>query len=228
MATRIWAPAAAVLVALTVGACTTSVSGQATRGAGQLSSGVTSSKATPAPMRIPARDLLLQDGDTTPLGRAVAIPVGDSYFTSVRPPECSAALLFKGSPLIPPGASDRAESAYSVGGPALYAESADVYPDAVKAHDVVWKGFGAVSNCHGDAVGVAALGAFDPMKLSFFATPADGVLAWTMTRPGWTCDYGLAVVPRVVLMISACDKKPGFPMTDWAAKRRAQLTGQTA
>jgi len=66
------------------------------------------------------------------------------------------------------------------------------------------------------------------MKLSFFATPADGVLVWTMTRPDWTCDYGLAAIPRVVLMIAACDTKPGFPMADWAAKRRAQLSGGTA
>jgi hypothetical protein len=223
MAIRNWAPVAALVVALSLGACTTSVSGQATRASGQSPSGTTVTTA-PTPKPIPARDLLLQDGNTTPLGRAVAVAVGDSYFTSVRPPECAAALLFKGSPLLPPGSSDHAESAYSVGSTALYAESVDVYSNAVNAHDVVWKGFSAVSDCHGDAIGVAPAGVFQPMRLSYFATPSDGVLVWTMTRADWTCDYGLAVVPRVVLMLSACDSKPGFPMADWAAKRRAQLT----
>ena len=66
------------------------------------------------------------------------------------------------------------------------------------------------------------------MRLSFFGTTADGVLVWTMTRPDWTCDYGLAVLPRVALMSSACDTKPGFPMTDGASKRRAQIDGRTA
>lgn len=227
MATRNWAPVAALVVALTLGACTTSVSGQATRAGGPSPSG-TSVKAPPTPKPIAARDLLLQDGNTTPLGRAVAVPLGDNYFTSVRPPECAAAMLFKGSPLLPAGSSDHAESGYSVGSQALYAESADVYSNALNAHDVVWKGFSAVSDCRGDAIGVAPLGDFQPMRLSYFATPADGVLVWTMTRSDWTCDYGLAVVPRVVLMLSACDSKPVFPMADWAAKRRAQLTAGTA
>jgi hypothetical protein len=218
---------AAFVVALTLGACSNSVSGQATRAGGQSPSG-TSASPTPTPKAVAARDLLLQDGNTTPLGRAVATAVGDSYFTSVRPPECAAALLFKGSPLLPAGSSDHAESAYSVGSQALYAESADVYGDPVNTHDVVWKGFSAVSDCRGDAVGVAPLGAFPPMRLSYFATPSDGVLVWTMSRADWTCDYGLAVVPRVVLMLSACDSKSGFPMADWAAKRRAQLNSGTA
>lgn len=227
MATRNWAPAAALVVALTLGACSTSVSGQATRAGGASPSGAAVT-TTPTPKPIAARDLLLQDGITTPLGRAVAVALGDNYFTSVRPPECSAALLFKGSPLLPPGSSDHAESGYSVGSQALYAESTDVYSKVVNDHDVVWKGFSAVSDCHGDAIGVAPLGAFQPMRLSYFATPSDGVLVWTMTRADWTCDYGLAVVPRVALMISACDSKPGFPMADWAAKRRAQLTAGSA
>jgi hypothetical protein len=226
MASRNWAPAAALIVALTLGACTTSVPGQATRGSGQPPA--SSTKAKPTPVPISARDLLLQDATTTPLGPAIAIPVGDSYFTSVRPPECAAALLFNSSPLLPPGASDHADSAYQVNGPALYAESADVYSNPVDDHDVVWKGFSAVSNCRGEAIGIAPLGAFKPMKLSFFATSSDGVLTWTMTRPDWTCDFGLAAIPRVVLLMAACDTKPGFPMADWAAKRRAQLSGGTA
>jgi hypothetical protein len=175
-----------------------------------------------------ARDLLLQDGDTTPLGAATATAVDDSYFTGARPPECSAALLFKGSPLLSPGSSDRAESAYRVGGPALYAESVDVYDEALKAHDVVSVGFSAVARCHGEAIGVSRNGEFRPMRLSFFGTTDDGVLVWTMTRPDWTCDYGLVVLPRVGLMLSACDTKPGFLMTDWASKRRAQVDRRTA
>ena len=104
-----------IVAAVTLGACTTSVGWPGDPG-----------PAKPATAPISARDLLLQDGDTTPLGPATATPVGDNYFTSARPPECSAALLFKGSPLRPAGSSDHAESAYRFGGPALYAESVDV------------------------------------------------------------------------------------------------------
>jgi len=36
------------------------------------------------------------------------------------------------------------------------------------------------------------------------------------------------VLARTALMLSACDFKPGFPMADWASKRRAQLDSRTA
>jgi hypothetical protein len=208
--------AALVIAAVTLGACTTSVTGRAVRA------------PKPAPTRMSARDLLLQNGDTTPLGPATAVTVGSNYFTSARPPECSAALLFEGSPLRPAGSSDHAESSYSFASQALYAESIDVYDAALNTHDVVPNAFRAVSGCTGDAIGVSPAGAFRPMRLSFFATPADGLLVWTMTRPEWTCDYGLAVIPRVALLISVCDAKPGFPMADWASKRKAQIDGRAA
>jgi hypothetical protein len=220
MAGQLRSAAASVLVALTLCACTTSVGGRAIR-APEPSAGPTST--SPAPGRIAARDLLLQDGDTTPLGVATAIAVGGSYFTTVQPAECAAALLFKNSPLRPTRASDHAESGYRVNGPALYAESVDVYDKKLNPTEVVSKGFGAVSKCKGEAVGHAPLGDARPMRLSSFGTPSSGVLVWTMTRPDWNCDYGLVVVPRTALLLSACDFKPGFPMADWAAKRRAQL-----
>jgi hypothetical protein len=203
--------------AVTLSACTTSVAGQAVRAPGPRT-----------PPSISARDLLLQDGETTPFGPATAGPLGSSYFTSARPPECAAALLFEGSPLRPPGSADHAETAYQVGGQASYAESVDVYNDALDPQTTVWKGFTAVSDCLGEAIGVSSLGDFKPMRLSGFAIPSPGVLAWTMTRDDWNCDYGLAVVPRVALLIAACDAKPGFPMADWAAKRQAQIDGRLA
>jgi hypothetical protein len=217
-----WAAAALVIAAVTVSACATSVAGRAVRAPGQP--GVPAN----ARLTISAHDLLLQDGDSTPFGPATATGVGDNYFTSARPPECSAALLFKGSPLLPPGSVEHAESGYRVGGPALYAESVDVYDKTVKAHDVVSKGFAAIAKCHGEVVGISPSGAFRPMRLGFFGTTDDGVLVWTMTRPDWTCDYGLAVLPRVALMLSACDAKAGFPMRDWASKRLAQVDRRTA
>lgn len=216
---------AALLIAVTTCACTTSVGGRAMRAPQQRAPGGPTSGS---PGRIPARDVLLQDGDTTPLGAATAVPVGATYFTSVQPPECAAALLFKGSPLPPAHSSDHAESEYKFGGPALYAESADVYDNKLDAHQVVRKGLGAVSKCHGDAVGRSSLGDFRPMRLGSFGTPSTGVLVWEMTRPDWTCDYGLVVVARTTLLLSACDFKPGFPMADWAAKRRAQLDSRPA
>lgn len=222
MARHAWAAAALVIAAAMVSACATSVAGRAVRAPGQP--GVPAN----ARLAISAHDLLLQDGDSTPLGPASATGVGDNYFTSARPPDCSAALLFKGSPLPPPGSAEHAESGYRVGGPALYAESVDVYGKAVKTHDVVSKGFTAIAKCHGEAVGMSPSGAFRPMRLGFLGTTDEGVLVWTMTRPDWTCDYGLAVLPRVALMLSACDAKPGFPMRDWASKRRAQIDRRTA
>jgi hypothetical protein len=226
MARQRWGVVAAFLIAVTTCACTTSVGGRAIRAPEQSASGGPTSSLPPG--LIPARDLLLQDGDTTPLGVATAAPVGATYFTSVQPTECSAALLFKGSPLPPARAADHAESEYKFSSAALYAESADVYDKKLNAHEVVWKGFGAVSKCHGDAIGHSSLGDFRPMRLTSFGTPSTGVLVWTMTRPDWTCDYGLVVVPRTALMLSACDVKPGFPMADWAAKRRAQLDSRPA
>ncbi|EUA93716.1 putative lipoprotein LprH [Mycobacterium ulcerans str. Harvey] len=53
-------------------------------------------------------------------------------------------------------------------------------------------------------------GEFGPITLKSFGTPAEGVLVWSMGRSDWNCDYGLAVVPRAALVISACDKIPDF------------------
>jgi hypothetical protein len=222
MARHVRAVAASVIAAVMVSACASSVAGRAVRAPGQP--GVPAN----AHLAISAHELLLPDGETTPLGPAAATGVGDNYFTSARPPECSAALLFKGSPLLPRGSAEHAESGYRVGGRAEYAESVDVYDKALKPHDVVSKGFAAIAKCRGEAIGVSPAGPFRPMRLSFFGTTDDGVLVWTMTRVDWTCDYGLAVLARVALLLSACDTKPGFPMKDWAPKRRAQIDRRTA
>jgi hypothetical protein len=223
MARHLRLTGASMIAALALTACATSVTGRATRAPDQPPPGA------PAAVHatISAHDLLLQDRDSTPLGPVTATGVGDSYFTTARPPECLAALLFKGSPLLPPGSSAHAESAYRVGGPALYAESVDVYENAQKTRAVVSKGFAALAQCHGEAVGVAPLGEFRSMRLSFFGTTDDGVLVWTVSRPDWTCDYGLAVAAQVALLMSACDTKPGFPMAEWASKRRAQIDRRT-
>lgn len=221
MARHVRAAAALVIAAVMVSGCATSVAGRAVRAPGEPGVPANSHRATSA------HEFLLPDGDATPLGPAAAMAVGANYFTGARPPECTAAMLFKGSPLRPGGSSDHAESAYRVSGQALYAESVDTYDRTLKIRDVVSKGFGAVSKCHGEAIGVSPSGAFRPMRLSFFGTTDEGVLVWTMTRPDWTCDYGLAALSRVVLMLSACDVKPGFPMRDWASNRRAQIDRRT-
>lgn len=226
MARQLRGIAASILVAAALCACTTSINGRAVRAPGPSSSGSPPS-ASPAFAPIPARDLLLKDGDSTPLGPAAAMPVGATYFTSVTPQECAAALLFKGSPLPPARSADHAESSYQVAGPALYAESIDNYDKKLNPHELVWKSFGAVSKCRGDAIGHSPRGDFQPMHLSHFTIASDGVLVWTMARPDWTCDYALVVLARTVLLASACDAKSGFPMTEWAAKRRAQLDSRT-
>jgi hypothetical protein len=223
---------AAVLaaLALTQLGCTTSVAGHAIPASGQPSRAAAPTKVTPpkAKPQVSAHELLLQDGDPTPLGSAAMTEVGDSYFTSVRPPECSAALLFKGSPLRPPGSTDYADSAYSFGSTAMYSESVDVYDTALNVHDVVWDGFRAVSQCTGEATGIAPLGDFGPMRLTQFGVAADGVLVWTMTRSDWTCDYGLAAIPRAALLLTLCDHESKVHLADWASTRREQLLGRGA
>lgn len=225
MALQARVAAAAAVAVLALGGCDAVVGGRALRASGQSAATPTTTMKRPPSH---AQDLLLRSGDDTPLGAAGAIPVGDTYFTSARPPECAAALLFEGSPLRPAGASDHAESAYQFSGPALYAESVDIYDNALDPHHEVVSGFLAVAQCRHDAVGVAPAGEAAPMRLSGFATPSDGVLVWTMTQSAWTCDYGLAVLTHVALLLSACNNAPGFPMADWAAKRRAQVDGRTA
>lgn len=177
---------------------------------------------------ISARDLLLREGEQTPLGPAAPSEVGDTFFTSVRPPECGPAVLFKDSPLRPVGSSDHAESAYKFGTAAIYAESADVYNKKLNAHDVVWNGFAAVAKCNSDAVGVAPAGESGAMQLREFSVPADGVLAWTMTGEHETCNYGLVAIPDATLLLVACDTKGSVNMTEWAPKRRDQIMSRAA
>jgi hypothetical protein len=177
---------------------------------------------------VQARDLLLQTGNDTPFGAATAIPVGDNYFTSASPQDCQAAVVFEHSPLRPPGASDHAESAYRFSGPATYGESVDIYGDALDARHLVVAGFIAIAQCRHDAAGVTRDGKSWPIHLSDVDTSAHDAVVWTMTQPGWTCNYGLAALPRIVLLLSACDAQPGFPMADWASKRLAQIRGRTA
>jgi hypothetical protein len=177
---------------------------------------------------VSARDLLLRGGEQTPLGPATPAAVGDTFFTSVRPPECAAAMMFKDSPLRPAGSSDHAESAYTFGTSAIYAESADVYSKDLNTHDVVWNGFAAVSKCNADAVGVAPAGESGAMQLREFSVPADGVLAWAMTGRQETCDYGLVVIPDATLLLVACDTEGRVNMMDWAPKRREQIMSRAA
>lgn len=221
---------AAAILAVTMlqAGCVTSVTGRPVRAPGPPAISTLTTTAS-APVPISAHDLLLHDGDRTPLGTATMAPVGDNYFTSVRPPQCSAAMLFKDSPLRPPVSSDYADSAYRFG-LANYAESVNVY-DKDKALDpakVVQNGFSAVTSCNVEAVGVSPLGQSPPLRLSFFAIPRADVLVWTMTSPHWTCDYGLAVIPRVALLLSACNTKRGFPMAAWASIRRLQIQARVA
>lgn len=218
--------AAVVVVAmLALCGCSAVVAGRAVRAPGQSGESPTTTVKHP---HVSAHDLLLQSGDDTPFGAATAIPVGGNYFTSARPSDCSAALLFENSPLRPAGASDQAESAYQFSGQATYAESVGSYDNALDPHHEVVHGFISVAQCRHDAVGISPDGQAMPMRLSDFATPSEGVLVWTMTQPGWTCDYGMAVLPHVALLLSACNSARGFPMADWAAKRRAQVDGRTA
>ncbi|MCV7232237.1 hypothetical protein [Mycobacterium branderi] len=216
MAAKFWAAGVALLLA----ACTTLVPGHPTTVPGP----------PPAPHKpMPsARDLLLHDGDRTPMGPATAASRDDELFTGARPPECAAALAFKDSPLLPVNASDHADSSYRVGSSALYAESVDVYGRPLDPHDVVWNSFSAVSACSGEAVGVTAAGDSAPMRLRRFAVADDGVLVWAMNAPGRTCDYGLAVVPRAALLMTACDIESGIDIDDWASTRRQQLLSRVA
>jgi hypothetical protein len=220
------AAATLTIVATTLAACTTTVAGHSIAAGGQLSP--SSSATRPATTSISASRLLLRDGDRTPFGPAAATPVGDAFFTSARPSQCSAALLFRDSPLRPAGSSDHAESAYGFGTSAIYAESADVYLNHLNPHDVVWNGFNTVPKCNEDAVGVGPGGEYGPMRLSLFAVPAHGVLTWTMASPRWTCDYGLAAAREATLLLVACDPESRIDMAEWASTRREQIMARAA
>ncbi|MDP7702499.1 hypothetical protein [Mycobacterium sp. TY815] len=204
------------LAALMLVGCTRAVDGHGMRATGQ--SGQAAS----------ARDLLLRDGDETPWGPGRPAPVGDDYFTSVRPKECAAALLFRGSPLRPSDAADYAESAYTFGGPSMYAESISVYDYELNPYGVAWRAFSEVSDCRDDAIGVSPRGDFQPMRVTEFGAPQDDVMMWSMGRPDWTCSFGLVAVPKVVLVITACNSSAGFPMAEWAPIRKAQLNSRVA
>ncbi|ORA31289.1 hypothetical protein BST13_25670 [Mycobacterium aquaticum] len=175
---------------------------------------------------VPARTLLLAEGTRTPAGPASQIPVGTSYFTAAQPQECTAATLFLGSPLVPPGAADHAETGYRTSGGVMMAETVSTYEEDLDIPTVVRDGSSAVSSCTTNAVGISPTGPSRAMRLDAVTTPADGVLTWTMTRPGWNCDYGLAVTARAALVLSVCDYQPGFQMGDWAKQRRDQLMKQ--
>ena len=213
-------------IATVLAACTTSVAGQPVAAGGH--SLQPSSATKPARPRVSARDLLLREGEQTPFGPAAPDEVGDTFFTSVRPPECTAAVLFKDSPLRPPGSSDHAESAYKASRTQIYAESADVYSKKLNPHDVVWNGFAAVGKCTADAVGVALAGESGAMQLREFSVPADGVLAWVMTGEQETCAYGLAVISDATLLMVACDTEGRVNMMEWAPKRREQIMSRAA
>jgi hypothetical protein len=219
--------AALLGIAAILAACTSSVAGQPVA-AGGHSPPPSGSATKPARPRVSARDLLLRECEQTPLGPATPAEVGDTFFTSVRPPECAAAVLFKNSPLRPLGSSDHAESAYTFGTSAIYAESADVYSKRLNPHDVVWNGFAAVAKCNADAVGVALAGESGPMQLREFLVPADGVLAWVMAGEQETCDYGLVVIPNAALVLVACDTEDKVDMKEWAPKRREQIMSHAA
>lgn len=212
------------LATLAVTSCTTTVTGHPAPG--EQPSPAT--RATP-PTPLAADDLLLPNRGQTPIGAVTMTAVGTNYYVGAEPPACSAALLFKGSPLRPAQATGTAESAYTfVDTAALYAESVDVYERPLDVSEIVQNGFNAVSGCTVEASGVSLQGRDRPMRLAEVTMPATGVLAWTMTRPDWTCNYGLAVTPQVTLVMSLCDRRPDFDMAGWASTRRQQIEHQSA
>jgi hypothetical protein len=213
-------------VAATLAACAYPVPGRPVAATGGHSAQQSSSAITPT--HPSASELLLGDGDQTPLGPGKRDSIGGTFFTRVRPPECEPALLFKDSPLRPAGSTDHAESSYSLKPSAIYAESADVYDKALNPNDVVWKGFGAVTKCSATAVGVAPAGQSPPMQLREFSVPSDGVLQWVMAGSNETCAYGMAVIPDAALLMVACDTEGKVDMKQWAAKRRKQIMSHIA
>jgi hypothetical protein len=89
---------------------------------------------------------------------------------------------------------------------------------------VVVAGFVAIAQCRHDAVGLTRDGKSWPIHLSDANTSARDAVVWVMTQPGWTCSYALAAVLESGFVPIQRDAQPGFPMADWAAKRRAQIS----
>lgn len=215
---------AAVVAVTLLGACSTSVTGRAVRAPG-------SSGGPPATVNTPgvrARDLLLKSGDSVPFGAASQIPFGDNYFTRADPADCEAAAVVQDSPLLPPGATDRADSAYRFSGAQTYSESLGLYDAGFDDEHVVLHAFLNVAQCfvsaHRGFTAVSRDGKSWPVQLDGFDQSAHA-MTWTLTQPNWICGFGLGSGPRVVLLVSACDAQPAFPMEDWLYKRLAQITG---
>src|SRR5260370_5939703 len=98
-------------VAAILAACTTSVTGQPVAADGHPPQ-PSGSATKPTRPSVSARDLLLREGEQTPLGPAMPAAVGDTFFTIVRPPDSAAAGLLKDSTLRPTTASDHAGPAF--------------------------------------------------------------------------------------------------------------------
>jgi len=219
---RRWTSAAAAAVLLS--GCTHPVPGHPV--AAEAAATTTTPSSAPAPASLPdAMSLLLPSGSTTPAGAATQTFVGSNYYTSADPASCAAAVLFKNSPLIPAGSVQHAESGYTLNGSAMMAESADTYTAVLDVAKLRLDAFGAVSSCSGGAVGISPLGTSPTMRLTQFAM-GDGTVVWSMLQSGWNCDYAMIAVPHAVMMLSMCDVKAGFAMSDWADQRRAQLLSQ--
>lgn len=225
MAHRVRTTAAAIVAVTLLAACSTSVAGRAVRASGSPGAAPSATITRPGDH---ARDLLLKSGADTPFGPATAIPLGDNYFTSAQPPECDAAVLLANSPLLPPGAADRAESGYRFNGPQTYGESIGIYHDALDDHHIIVWGFIALLKCfvpnHRGVAGVTRDGTSWPLQIDGVDHSAQA-LVWTVTQPGRVCGFGLGSAPKVVLLVSACDTQPAFPMEDWVYKRLGQITG---
>jgi hypothetical protein len=108
----------------------------------------------------------------------------------------------------------------------MMAEAVSTYDGNLDIGAVVRDGSTAVSGCTTNSVGISSVGPSRARRLDGVTTPSDGVLAWKMTRPGWNCDYGLAVAARAALLLSVCHYQPGFQMGGWAKQRRDQLMKQ--
>ena len=90
------------------------------------------------------------------------------------------------------------------------------------------EGFIAIAQCRRGAMGVTKDGKSWPIQMTDVDTSARDAVVWVMTQPNRTCSYALAALPKVALLLSACDTQPGFPIADWTAKRLAQISGRTA
>jgi len=179
MASRNWAPVAALIVVTDAGACTHPCLDRRRGGSGQP-------PASPPKQSRRRADrgratCCCRTRLTTPLGPAIAIPWGTVTSPALGHRNARAALLFKGHRCCPPAHPTMPSSAYQVAARPCTRNRPTSTPMPSTITTWCGKALAPYRIVVARPLGLPRLGTSND-ETQLFATPADGVLVWTMTR----------------------------------------------